>query len=172
MSMIYEGKVAWVFPDHFDIDMIIGMENTREHDISKLIPIAMSMYEEDFAAKVSKGDFLVAGRNFGYGHAHRQCMETIRQIGINTVIAESFAPGFFRAEAGNGMALLSVPGITGKASRGDSLKIDFPAGLVENKTTGETIQGDRPGEVILDLVRLGGNSGFLKEKLAEEKPAE
>ena len=168
MSMIYEGRVAWIFPDHFDVDMIIGMENTRERDISKLIPIAMSIYEEGFAEKVTKGDFLVAGRNFGYGHAHRQCMETIRQIGINTVIAESFAPGFFRAEVGNGMALLSASGITEKTSRGDSLKVDFETGVVLNLTTGETIEGNRPGEVILDLVRLGGNSGFLKEKLALE----
>ena len=168
MDMIYEGNVAWVFPDHFDVDMIIGMQNTRESDISKLVPIAMSIYEEGFADKVTKGDFLVAGRNFGYGHAHRQCMETIRQIGINTIIAESFAPGFFRAEVGNGMALLSVPGITKKASRGDNLRVDFCAGVVENLSTEETIEGNKPGEVVVDLVRLGGNSGFLKEKLALE----
>ena len=165
MSMVYEGKAAWVFPDHFDVDMIIGMENTRENDISRLIPIAMSMYEEGFAAKVVKGDILAAGRNFGYGHAHRQCMETIRQIGINTILAESFAPGFFRAEVGNGMALLAVKGISQMVSRGDRLRVDFEEGVVQNLTTGETIQGDKPGKVILELVRAGGNSGFLKEKL-------
>ncbi|MCL1895050.1 MAG: hypothetical protein FWG03_00730 [Clostridiales bacterium] len=167
MDMVYEGRVAWVFPDHFDVDLIIGMENTRESDISKLIPKAMGMYEEGFAEKTAKGDILVAGRNFGYGHAHRQCMETIRQIGINTIVAESFAPGFFRAEAGNGMALLTAQDISRKVSRGDSLRVEFEAGIVQNLSTGEIIKGDRPGEVILELVRAGGNSGFLKEKLAD-----
>ena len=167
MSLIFEGNVAWVFPDHFDVDLIIGMQNTRERDISKLVPIAMSMYEEGFAGKVKEGDLLVAGRNFGYGHAHPQCMETIRQIGVNTIVAESFAPGFYRSEVGNGMAFLVVPGISKKASRGDRLRVDYETGLVSNLTTGETIQGNRPGDVILDLYRNGGSNGFLKEKLKD-----
>jgi len=167
MSAIFEGNAAWVFPDDFDVDLIIGMQNTRERDISKLVPIAMNMYEEGFADKVSKGDILVAGRNFGYGHAHPQCMETIRQIGINTIVAESFAPGFYRSEVGNGMALLFVPGISKKVSRGDRLRVEYDSGAVLNLTTGETIQGNRPGEVILDLYRNGGSNGFLKEKLAD-----
>ena len=167
MNAILEGNAAWVFQDHFDVDLIIGMQNTRERDISKLVPIAMNMYEEGFAGKVSKGDLLVAGRNFGYGHAHPQCMETIRQIGINTVVAESFAPGFYRGEVSNGMALLAVPGISKKVSRGDRLRVDYETGVVQNLTTGETIQGNRPGDVILDLYRNGGSIGFLKEKLAD-----
>jgi 3-isopropylmalate/(R)-2-methylmalate dehydratase small subunit len=167
MNMIFEGNVAWVYPDHFDVDLIIGMQNTRENDISKLIPIAMNAFEKGFSKKVALGDFLVGGRNFGYGHAHRQCMETIRQIGINTILAESFAPGFFRAEVGNGMALLVVPEISKKAARGNHLIVDFENGAVRNETTGETIAGDKPRGVIVDLVRNGGNSGFLKEKIAD-----
>ena len=165
--MIYEGNVAWVYPDHFDVDLIIGMQNTRERDISKLVPICMSAYEEGFSEKVSEGDFLVAGRNFGYGHAHNQVAQALRMMGINTLVAESFAPGFFRAEVGNGMALLAVPGITEKVNRNDRLKVDFVNGIVENLTSGETIQGTKPGDVIIDLVRNGGNNGFLKEKLSD-----
>jgi 3-isopropylmalate/(R)-2-methylmalate dehydratase small subunit len=107
----------------------------------------------------------VAGKNFGYGHAHRQCMETIRQIGINTVLAESFAPGFFRAEVGNGMALLVVPDITKKVSPGDHLRADLESGLVTDVTTGESIPGAKPGGMILDLYRCGGNSGFLRKMM-------
>ena len=166
MNMVLEGNVAWVFPDHFDVDFIIGMKNTRENDISKLIPIAMGEFEDGFADSVNPGDIFVGGRNFGYGHAHRQCMETIRQIGINTVIAESFAPGFFRGEAGNGMALLSAPEITQKASRGDRLRVDFENGIVENLTTKETIIAKKPSGIILDLYKSGGNVGFLKKQLA------
>jgi 3-isopropylmalate/(R)-2-methylmalate dehydratase small subunit len=165
MDLMQNGRVAWIFSDHFDVDLIIGMQNVRENDISKLIPICMSAFTEGFSEKTEPGDILVAGRNFGYGHAHRQCMETIRRIGINTILAESFAPGFFRGEVSNGMMLLKVPHITSKVSIHDELSINFAAGIVKNITANEVIFGEKPAEVIIRLVETGGNSGFLKQKL-------
>jgi len=125
MSNNYEGSVAWVFPDHYDVDLIIGIQNIREKDIDKIVPFCMSMYEPDFLDKVNPGDIFVAGRNFGYGHAHPQAMATVRKVGVNVVLAESFAPGFFRAEIGIGMALLTVLGITGAVCRFDWLFVLF-----------------------------------------------
>ncbi len=165
MGLSYEGSVAWVFPDHFDVDLIIGVQNVRENDIDKLVPVCMKAYDPDFADRIKPGDILVGGRNFAYGHAHPQAMATVRRLGINVILAESFAPGFFRGESGNGMVLLRVPGITGLVNRFDKLTVEFDQGIVYNRTKGTTIFGIPPSQISLDLAENKGYLGFLKREL-------
>lgn len=167
---VFEGNVAWVFPDHFDVDLIIGVQNVRGNDIDSLVPVCMNAYEENFAASVTPGDIFVGGRNFAYGHAHPQSMMTVRRTGINVILAESFAPAFYRGELNNGMALLQVPGITKKASRHDRLRVEFVKGLVHNVTTGETIQGVAPSPIAVELVEGGGYRSFILKRLEEMPP--
>ena len=125
----------------------------------------MDAFESDFREKVEPGDIFVAGRNFGYGHAHPQAMATVRKIGVNIVLAESFAPGFYRAEIGNGMVLLTVPDITKSAARFDRLLVDFETGVIENKTQGIIINGIPPGPMAKSLVRSKGYRQFLLNEL-------
>jgi len=167
MSDIFEGTVVWVFPDHFDVDLIIGIQNVRENDIDKIVPFCMSAYEPDWNAKVKPGDIIVAGRNFGYGHAHPQAMATMRKTGVNVVLAESFAPGFFRAEIGNGMVLLTVPGITGFTRRFDRLSVDFDSGMIRNLSQDATITGLAPGPMARSLVKGKGYRQFLLDEIGK-----
>jgi len=165
MNFNYEGSVAYIYPDHFDVDMLIGIQNVKESDYSKLIPICMKDYDPDFAEKIKPGDILVGGRNFGYGHAHPQSIGTIRKMGINIVLAESFAPGFFRGELGNGMVLLQVPGITENVDRFDRLEVEYDKGLVRNVTKGTSLQGVVPSPIALELLQAGGSIGLIKKEL-------
>jgi 3-isopropylmalate/(R)-2-methylmalate dehydratase small subunit len=165
MDFIFEGSAAWVFPDHFDIDLIIGVQNVRENDIEKLVPVCMKAYDPNFVNRVKPGDILVGGRNFAYGHAHPQVMAVLRKIGINIVLAESFAPGFFRGETGNGMVLMKVPEITRFVDRFDKLRVEFDKGIVCNKTKGINIIGIPPNPISLELVKNKGYLGFLKKEL-------
>ena len=165
MALTYEGKAAWIFPDHFDADLIVGVQHISEVNIEKFLPLTMKQYDPDFLNQVAKGDILVAGKNFGYGHPHFQGMASMRKLGMWCIVAESFAPGFFRSEVVSGMALLTVPGITGKVKRFDRLKVEFDQGLVHNLETGETIQGIEPSPIILDLIHNRGMMGFIKAEL-------
>src|SRR3712207_4198865 len=57
-----------------------------------------SMYgiDPDFPTKISKGDFVVAGKNFGGGSSREQAPVALKYAGISIVIAESFARIFYR----------------------------------------------------------------------------
>jgi 3-isopropylmalate/(R)-2-methylmalate dehydratase small subunit len=84
------GRVAWVFDeDDYDIDLIIGVRNIKITDLDELAKLAMSDRAPGFAATVQRGDLLVGGRNFGYGHPHYPAMRAMRHLGIAGVIAES-----------------------------------------------------------------------------------
>ena len=107
---ILTGRVAWIFGDDFDIDLLIGVENIKCYDSDLLLSKLMNSYEENFVSKVRPGEFLVAGRNFGYGHPHYPPMVAMRSAGVAGVIAESFAPGFWRGETYNGSK--HSPGVT------------------------------------------------------------
>jgi len=89
MSLVnLRGRVAWIFAeDDFDIDLIVGVRNIKITDVSELAALAMADYLPDFASTVQKGDVLIGGRNFGYGHPHYPAMRAMRHLGISCVIA-------------------------------------------------------------------------------------
>ena len=122
------GRVAWIFDeDDFDIDLIIGVRNIKITDVDELARLAMVDRAPDFAAGVQRGDLLVGGRNFGYGHPHYPAMRAMRHLGIAGVIAESFSPGFFRGEIAMGFPLVTCPGIVAAVARGDEVEVDWAA---------------------------------------------
>ena len=103
------GRVAWVFPDHFDVDQIVGVENIRSRDIGVLRAACVARLGSDFGDSVADGDLLVAGRNFGYGHPHEHGIQVMISFGIAGVVAESFAPMFSRSWEFLGLPLLTCP---------------------------------------------------------------
>lgn len=163
---VFDGRVAWIFGDDFDIDLIVGVQNIKSYDTDFLLSVCMSEYEEGFAAKVRPGDLLVAGRNFGYGHPHYPPMVAMRAAGIVAVIAESYAPGFWRGETFNGMPLLRCPGITDAVERWDRLQVDWARGEVVNVRTGRTLASEVPSPRVQQIWRAGGSIELLRAEHA------
>jgi len=75
------GRVAWIFPDNFDADMIVGYENIAETDVNRLAKLCMTSFDSKFHDYVKAGDIIVAGKNFGYGHPHPQPLMALQKNG-------------------------------------------------------------------------------------------
>lgn len=164
------GRAAWIFPeDDFDIDLIVGVKNIKITDIDELAKLAMTAYEADFAGKVRKGDLLIGGGNFGYGHPHYPPMRAMRHLGIAGVIAESFSPGYWRGEISMGFPQIACPGILANVSRFDELEVDWAAGLVRNRTRGVSLPFEPLADADRRMLEAGGLVGYLKAALAEDK---
>ncbi len=161
------GRVAWVFEeDDYDIDLIIGVRNIKITDIEALAALAMSDYAPDFAATVRRGDLLIGGHNFGYGHPHYPAMRAMRHLGIAAVIAESFSPGFFRGETSMGFPLVTCPGIRDAAARGDELAVDWRAGEVRNLRSEQVLALQPFSASERGMLEAGGLVPYLKRRLA------
>ena len=159
------GRVAWVFDeDDFDIDLIIGVRNIKVTDLDELARLAMSDREPGFAATVQRGDLLVGGRNFGYGHPHYPAMRAMRHLGIAGVVAESFSPGFFRGEISMGFPLVTCPGILGLAARGDVLEVDWAAAEVRHPATGRALPLQPLADSERQTLEAGGLLPYLKAR--------
>ncbi|GAA2862999.1 3-isopropylmalate dehydratase small subunit [Pseudonocardia halophobica] len=160
---LIEGRVAWVFGDDFDIDLVIGVENIKSYDAEFLRSKVMQAYDPTFADRVRPGDVIVGGRNFGYGHPHYPPMVALRDLGIAAVLAESFSPGFWRGETYNGMPLLTVPGITDAVTTGDDVSVDWRKAAV-TLADGARLHGTPPSDRVVRVIEAGGS---LKLLLAE-----
>ncbi len=159
------GRVAWIFGDDFDVDFIIGIENIRVNDKEKILQILMKHFEEDFTKKVRAGDILVGSKNFGYGHPHPQAMMGMRELGIITVIAESFAFAFYRSELASGMRLFECPEISKKVERWDEISVAPDKSVLINKTRNITLKLAEVPEVPLKIMESEGIIGYLKRNM-------
>jgi len=153
--MIIEGRVAWIFPDNFDIDFIIGVENISVMDNEVLKSLVMKNYEPDFGEKVREGDIMVAGKSLGYGHPHPMAMRGMRGWGINTIIGESFYQTFYRGEIAAGSKIFVSPDITKKVERWDVLYLDTDKPILLNKTKGTELALEPIGKYPLYIMENG-----------------
>ncbi|MBP2369093.1 3-isopropylmalate dehydratase [Pseudonocardia parietis] len=160
---VITGRVAWVFGDDFDIDLVIGVENIKSYDAEFLRSKVMQAYDPTFAERVRPGDVIVGGRNFGYGHPHYPPMVALRDLGIAAVLADSFSPGFWRGETYNGMPLLTVPGISGAVRIEAGVSVDWRTAVVTLDTS-DVLCGTPPSARVARVIEAGGS---LKLLLAE-----
>lgn len=166
------GSVAWVFDeDDYDIDLIIGVRNIKITDIQELAALAMADRNPGFAATVRRGDLLVGGRNFGYGHPHYPAMRAMRHLGIAGVVAESFSPGFFRGEISMGFPLVSCPGILAQVQRGDEIEVDWTLGCVRLLNSGSTLPLKPLNAAEHRTLEAGGLIPYLQQRLARNPGA-
>lgn len=161
------GRVAWVFPqDDYDIDLIVGVRNIKITDLDELAGLVLADEAPGFAATVQRGDLLVGGRNFGYGHPHYPAMRAMRHLGIAGVVAESFSPGFFRGEISMGFPLVTCPGILAAVQRGDLLEVDWQARQVRLPAQGRALPLQPLGAAEQGTLEAGGLIPYLKARLA------
>jgi 3-isopropylmalate/(R)-2-methylmalate dehydratase small subunit len=162
------GRAAWIFTDDdFDVDQIVGVKNIKITDVDELAAVAMKSYDADFAKAVKVGDFLVGGRNFGYGHPHYPPLRAMRHLGIKALLAESFSPGFWRGEISMGFPLVPVPGILQAVQRWDELSIDWEASQVVNHRSGRHLPFEPLSRADRQMLEFGGLLGYLKARAAQ-----
>ncbi|MDH7555874.1 MAG: 3-isopropylmalate dehydratase small subunit [Candidatus Methanosuratincola sp.] len=125
-----KGKV-WKFGDDVSTDLIIpGKYKFKTIDLDELAKHAMEGADPQFASKVSKGDIIVAGENFGCGSSREQAPLVIKHAGVSAVVAKSFARIFYRNSFNIGLPLVECPDLYDNVDTGDVVEIRLSEGKV------------------------------------------
>lgn len=152
--MILKGKV-WKFGDSISTDLICP--GRYFHLRSKLPELAKHVLEDadtQFASNMAKGDFVVAGNNFGLGSSREHAPTIIKIAGVSAVLAKSFARIFFRNAINVGLPLVECD--TDKIDQGDELEVNLSTGIIRNKTKSIEIEAHFLPKAMLNILNDGG----------------
>lgn len=153
--MIFNGK-AIKYGDNVDTDVIIPARYLNTIDKKELASHCMEDIDKDFVKKVSAGDIMIAGNNFGCGSSREHAPIAIKESGISLVIAKSFARIFYRNSINIGLAILECPEAAERISEGDMVEADLDKGIIYNRTTGESFETKPFPEFIQKIITNGG----------------
>ena len=129
---------VWKFGDNIDTDVIIAARYLNTSDEKFLASHVMEDIDPNFVKKISIGDVIVAGENFGCGSSREHAPIAIKSAGICAVIAKSFARIFYRNSFNMGLLILEC-NETDEINEGDELKIDVNQGTISNLTQNKQI---------------------------------
>lgn len=164
MAKTIIGKV-WVYGDDISTDQIIpGKYKVRLTEIAELSRHAMEGVDKRFSRKVSRGDILVAGRNFGCGSSREHAPLVLKQLGVAAIVARSFARIFYRNAINIGLPVVECPEAAKSFRSGDRMKINLKDGLVKNTRTGRELKAYRMPSFLLNIVQDGGLVKHLKKR--------
>lgn len=156
--MTLKGTVHKYDRDNIDTDVILPGPYLKIHDHYELSKHAMEGIDSDFSKKVSKGDFLLAGNNFGCGSSREHAPIALSHSGITAVIAPSFARIFYRNCVDGGYLLpLEVQKSTlEQISDNDTLEIDIEKNQIRDVTNGKKFSISPFPPLIKKIIDCGG----------------
>ena len=146
------GKV-WVLGDDIDTDIIIPTEYLALKTIDDMKQYGFSPLHPELAAQIKPGDIIVAGKNFGCGSSREQAPEIIKALGVQCVIAKSFARIFFRNSINNGLLLIEQPTLYDDIKEGDTVSVVMNEHIDYN---GNEYPIASLPENLMDIIRAGG----------------
>ncbi len=160
--MIIKGK-AHKFGNDINTDDIIAAKYLVTTDEKELGRHCMENIAADFPGKVSKGDIIVAGKNFGCGSSREHAPRALKGCGVAAVVARSFAGIFFRNSINVGLPFLQLAEID-KIKDGDLLEIDLTGGIIKNLSTGKTYKTETFPEFLEEIIKKGGLINYIKNR--------
>jgi len=158
-----EGK-TWKFGANIDTDVIIPARYLNTSDPAELAKHCMEDIDKDFVQKISKGDIIVADKNFGCGSSREHAPVSIKAAGISCVIAKTFARIFYRNALNTGLLIIECPEASDKIEQGDVIRVDIQAGKIENITKKEEYLTTPIPPFMQNLISCGGLMPYVAEK--------
>lgn len=162
-----QGKV-FKYQDNVDTDVIIPARYLNTPDANELVLHCMEDIDAEFVKRVSKGDVIVAGWNFGCGSSREHAPLVIKTCGTGCVIAKSFARIFYRNAINIGLPILECERAADEIGAGDEVKVDFDTGVITDLTTGKTYKVQPFPPFIQNIIKCGGLLASLKEAAKDE----
>ena len=142
------------FHNDLDTDQIIAsqylllpnLEEMKEHTFESLDP--------DFPKKVKPGDFVVGGENFGCGSSREQAPGVLKALGVQAVVAKSFARIFYRNALNIGLPVIVCKDLPDAVKTGDTMELSMSDGTAH--ANGKTYSCTKLPEYMQNILNQGG----------------
>ena len=152
------------FGDNVDTDVIIPARYLNKSDEAWLASHCMEDIDKEFVNKVSAGDIIVAEKNFGCGSSREHAPIAIKAAGVSCVIAETFARIFYRNAINIGLPIIECKEAALEIKAGDEVEVNFDTGVITDKTTGKSFQGQAFPPFMQKIIDCGGLVNYINQK--------
>lgn len=148
--------------DNISTDLIIpGRFAYLRSNLPELAKHVLEDTLPTFTSKVSQGDFLVAGENFGLGSSREHAAMLIKMSGVGAVLAKSVAHIFFRNAINHGLPVLLCD--TNEIGEDDELEIDLSDFVVINLTSDTRLSYNKIPPLMAAILEEGGLVPYIKK---------
>jgi 3-isopropylmalate/(R)-2-methylmalate dehydratase small subunit len=158
---ILKGR-AFKFGDNISTDHIIpGKYAHFRSDLPKLAKHVMEDADPTFSRKVKRGDFIVAGKNFGLGSSREHAALVIKMAGVSAILAKSVARIFFRNAINQGLPVLICD--TASIETEDRIEVNLSDGTGTDVTKKVELTFGKLPKVMLDILDEGGLIPYINK---------
>lgn len=167
-----KGRI-WIVGDSIDTDLIVPSRVLTEQDPEKMLEATLELVIPDFYKKVKKGDFIIAGKNFGCGSSREEAVYVLKQLGVGGIIAFSFARIFFRNCINLGLLPIVIKEEKGSQSftpsdlgnQGDLISIDLIKSTIFNHNSNKKFTFHPFSPFLQSFIDKNGAVSYIKEQL-------
>ncbi len=157
-SQVIRGQ-AQRFGDSVDTDAIIPGEFCHLTNLEELGDKAFYYVRPEFGERARAGaNIIVAGEGWGSGSSREMAVWALQGVGIQAVIAKSYAFIHKRNLVNEALPYLVVtdPAFYALATEGADLEVDLACGVVRDVASGREFQALTPSPMIQALTAEGG----------------
>ena len=126
-----ETGTIFKFHNDLDTDQIIASQYLLLPNLDEMKGHAFESLDPDFSKKVKPGDLVVGGENFGCGSSREQAPGVLKALGVQAVVAKSFARIFYRNSINIGLPVIVCKDLPDEVNTGDQMVLHMSEGTVE-----------------------------------------
>ena len=152
------------YGDNVDTDVIIPARYLNSSDPAELATHCMEDIDKEFIHKVSRGDIIVATKNFGCGSSREHAPIAIKAAGISYVIAETYPRIFYRNAINIGLPIIECPEAAQAIEAGDTVEVNFDTGVITDVTKGTSYKGQAFPEFMQKIIAAEGLVNYINQK--------
>ena len=157
------GKI-FKFHDDLDTDQIIASQYLLLPDIDEMKVHAFESLDPEFPGRVKPGDYVVGGENFGCGSSREQAPSVLKALGVQAVVAKSFARIFYRNAINIGLPVIVCKELPDQVETGDEMELSLSEGTAS--AGGNTYPCTKLPPYMQQILNQGGLIASLNEEEA------
>jgi 3-isopropylmalate/(R)-2-methylmalate dehydratase small subunit len=134
---------------------VYGKSELRQH--------AFQSTDAGLIDSIHEGGILLAGENFGYGSVREEAALAIKHIGVEAVIAKSFASTFFRNAINVGLPVFENSDLLDDTDTGDCIHIRVSEKTIINERLEKEYPVTPVPDFVHQLIEKGGITQYMHQ---------
>jgi len=167
---IIKGKLWIINEEDVNTDLIFAGKYTYEQlTPEEMGKKALEDFDKDFHNKLSPGDFIVSGKNFGCGSSREQAVTCFKGLKLGGIIAKSFSRLYYRNAINKALLAIDSPELAeyvfADIENLDGKEISVDASKGEIAVNSKIFKFSPLTGQALEIFNAGGLVQYTKERL-------